>query len=388
MSYIQPTSQVWLCANVPLDPSYDNQMTFTSGSGASRVWDESAQRAYFASKAVYHPTNFSIVKERDGVLRMSGEVSNYYNINYMYFVNPPFATGIPTRYFYAFVTQIEYINPNTTFIYFELDEFQTWAKDIVWMESSIEREHVEHDEMYANLEDEGIEVNDLVPYQEVYLDDALGKKILVVGATESYTQMLEKIQNEGLNIDYNPYSLDYPVYHSHALGRMSETIDSLQLFSNSQIVNYNSAYYDKSTNRIIIYGVSTVDIDTMYFNLRVYSVATDWTYYVKAVRNANYLYDFSIDGIRIMYNAQTYYPEFPVETIFDIKNLKAFVNNSEVRVSKYTYDNLHYDLVIGGVSDTVDKIKFDVVLTNRRETSYHVLGTKTNNVWNFVQDGS
>lgn len=350
MAYIQPTSEVWLCANVPLDPSYDNQLTFTSGSGASRVWDSSAQRAYFASKAVYHPTNFSIVKERDGVLRMSGEVSNFYNINYMYFVNPPFTSGVPTKYFYAFVTQVEYINPNTTFIYFELDYFQTWAADIVWMESVIEREHVEDDRMYVNLEDEGIEVNEMDPYEEVYLDDALGQKILVIGSTQSYIQMLEQVQAEGLTIPYNPFS-DYPILNGGVEARAEYTkIVDLKCYANSQPVSYSSYNYNYNTDLITINGIEDLGIDTIYFSL-TYVFSSDSVerdrYYVKGVRNGTE-WTFSIDGFRIEYNPYTDAPDLDAgATVKNVilGNLKDANENLITNYSKKFYEKL---IVVGG----------------------------------------
>ena len=110
------------------------------------------------------------------------------------------------KYFYAFINKAEYVNPNTTFLYFQLDVMQTWLGDLKIDNSLIEREHVEDDSLYANLEDEGIQVQERLPYDASYnFEPYIGRKMLVIGATESY----ESIKNSYSQISYNP-SVDYP----------------------------------------------------------------------------------------------------------------------------------------------------------------------------------
>ena len=83
---------------------------------------------------------------------------------------------------------------------------QTWLGDVKFKESLIEREHVEDDSLYANLEDEGIQVQERLPYDASYnFEPYIGRKMLVIGATESY----ESIKNSYSEISYNP-SVDYP----------------------------------------------------------------------------------------------------------------------------------------------------------------------------------
>lgn len=172
MAFIQPDTRIWLCNNVPLNASYDDTILFKT---------KQEQQSYFMSKAVFTPTQFSVLKERDGVLRMSGSVGNYYNINYMIFTNSNFSD----KYFYAFVTSIEYINPNLTYVYFTLDKIQTWLFDFQIEESLVEREHVEDDSLFKNLENEGIDVQERLAYNTETFDQYIGSKIIVLGATEN-----------------------------------------------------------------------------------------------------------------------------------------------------------------------------------------------------------
>ena len=50
-------------------------------------------------------------------------------------------TEFNSKWFYAFITKIEYIQKNLTRIYFDIDIFQTWHFDVTWKPSFVVREH-------------------------------------------------------------------------------------------------------------------------------------------------------------------------------------------------------------------------------------------------------
>ena len=62
------------------------------------------------------------------------------------------------KWFYAFITSIRYVNPNTVYIDFILDAYQTFMFDITWKDCFIERSHVRDDTLGAHTLDEGIHV--------------------------------------------------------------------------------------------------------------------------------------------------------------------------------------------------------------------------------------
>lgn len=191
--FIQPDSVIYLCKDVPLDLTYDNTITF----GTKDSWDYEAQFNYFYSKVdrAIVKEKYSYVKDTNGVIRVEGPADDYLMYNYLFYKNKNFSD----KWFYAFITNVEFINPGTTYIYFELDVMQTWFPDITFDECLIEREHVEDDSLYANLTDEGIEIGELVAYDDpaVY-DEYLGTRMLVIGTTEN------PIGNEGVNIPFDP----------------------------------------------------------------------------------------------------------------------------------------------------------------------------------------
>ena len=181
MAYIQPDSTILICKDIPLNASYDDTLTFYGSDGN---WDYLAQYNYFASKTseLLTKEKYSIVRERQGVLRVEGDVGKWETVNYMVFTNKNFLD----KHFYAFINKAEYVNPNTTFLYFQLDVMQTWLGDVKFKESLIDREHVEDDSLYANLEDEGIQVQERLPYDSSYnFEPYIGQKMLVIGATEN-----------------------------------------------------------------------------------------------------------------------------------------------------------------------------------------------------------
>ena len=216
MAYIQPGATILICQNVPLNASYDDTLTFYDSNGN---WDYTAQYNYFSSKATTAMTkeHYSVVRERDGVLRVEGAVGLWQKVNYMVFTNKNFGG----KHFYAFINKAEYVNPNTTFLYFQLDVMQTWLGDLKIENSLIEREHVEDDSLYANLEDEGIQVQERLPYDASYnFEPYIGRKMLVIGSTENPIAVEEGLVGNGFKqvvwnprtyLPYSPLLIEYAV---------------------------------------------------------------------------------------------------------------------------------------------------------------------------------
>lgn len=232
MAYIQPDSTILICKDIPLNASYDDTLTFYDSNGS---WDYTAQYNYFASKtsAILTKEKYSIVRERQGILRVEGDVGKWETVNYMVFTNKNFLD----KHFYAFINKAEYVNPNTTFLYFQLDVMQTWLGDVKFKESLIEREHVEDDSLYANLEDEGIQVQERLPYDaSVNFEPYIGRKMLVIGATESY----ESIKNSYSQISYNP-SVDYPKINVFDWDYDISVINDKNYFDIDKAINYDKS---------------------------------------------------------------------------------------------------------------------------------------------------
>ena len=185
MAYIQPTSNIYILKDVPLNPSYDDTITFNN---------TEAQFNYFSNFAKFQLDNYSVVREKLNTLKVEGDIGRYYDVNYMIFQNNNFSD----KWFYAFIVRVEYLNPNTTLITFKLDVMQSWMFDYTILPSLVEREHVRDDSLYANIENEGIEVNERIAFDNpINFEPYIGQKMLVIGSTEDPYNM----QGITLNVD-------------------------------------------------------------------------------------------------------------------------------------------------------------------------------------------
>lgn len=145
MADFTPITTVQLMNNVPLFPDNTNQIYFDNATH---------QNQYFTSR-VYKTSN-NLTYQRDyQVYALQAEYDNTItNCNYLRYRNNNYGN----KWFYAFITSIRYVNPNTVYIDFILDAYQTFMFDITWKDCFIERSHVRDDTLGAHTLDEGIHV--------------------------------------------------------------------------------------------------------------------------------------------------------------------------------------------------------------------------------------
>ena len=147
--YIQPTTNIRLLKGVNLDNSYEHTIYFSS---------ESAQTNYFISKTKHNLTNQTFQRTGKGVARLQLPVGSVYDCNYMMFQN----TSFSSKWFYAFVTSVEYINNEVTEITFEIDVMQTWLFNYELGQCYIERQHTTTDAIGGNIVPEPVALGEYV----------------------------------------------------------------------------------------------------------------------------------------------------------------------------------------------------------------------------------
>ena len=152
--YINPNSTIILCKNVPLDDTYEHTIYFDTAS---------AQETYFKSKAIVTLDNQTYQRVERGKMRVAVMAETIYTCNYLMFRN----TAYGTKWFYAFVTGVEYVNDVTSEITFELDSLQTYWFDITRKPCYVEREHSATDIIGENLLPEDVGEPELI-VQEHY----------------------------------------------------------------------------------------------------------------------------------------------------------------------------------------------------------------------------
>ena len=152
---IVPDSDIILIKS-PLKLDNYNQITFGSAT---------AQYNYFYSlpKLEYDGCTY---QRKDGVIRYAtGEGLRYEDLlqyNYCMYKNDSYKD----KWFYAFITDIKYINDGMTEITIETDVFQTWQFNINYMNSFIEREHVSNDTIGVHTIPEGLETGEFTNHDD------------------------------------------------------------------------------------------------------------------------------------------------------------------------------------------------------------------------------
>lgn len=122
---IQPDTDIKLL-KVPLEISNKNQITFAN---------KQAQYDYFISlpKIELDECNY---QRKDNVINFPAHIDSIIHYNYVMYKNKNYSN----KWFYAFITNMEYENNGNTKITIATDVFQTWQFDIEWKQSFIERE--------------------------------------------------------------------------------------------------------------------------------------------------------------------------------------------------------------------------------------------------------
>lgn len=146
--YITPQTDVRLLKNVPLDNTYSHTIYFSS---------KSSQSSYFTGLVKHTLYNYTYQRVNKGVCRVGLSADVCYDCNYMMFRN----TAYGSKWFYAFITGVEYVNDVTCEIRFEIDVMQTWHFDYTIPTAFIERQHVTIDTPGTWLQPENV---DLGPY--------------------------------------------------------------------------------------------------------------------------------------------------------------------------------------------------------------------------------
>ena len=158
MSAITPQTELRLL-KCPIESDNRNQITFAN---------ETSQYNYFNSLPKLVVDNFTY-QRKDNVIRYPAHIDSIMAYNYVMYQNEAYTN----KWFYAFITNMEYVNDNMTLITIKTDVYQTWLFDMVWKRSFIEREHVNDDTIGANTIPEQLETGDYVCNDtvEIFNDD-------------------------------------------------------------------------------------------------------------------------------------------------------------------------------------------------------------------------
>ena len=134
---------------VPIEIDNMNQLTFANAT---------AQYNYFHGLSGYLEEEDLQYQRKDNYIMFPAHIDSILQYNYCMYQNSNYSN----KWFYAFITKMEYENDGTTRIYIKTDAFQTWQFDIIYKKSFIEREHVNDDTIGVNLIPENLQLGEYV----------------------------------------------------------------------------------------------------------------------------------------------------------------------------------------------------------------------------------
>ena len=183
MSAITPQTELRLI-KCPIESDNRNQLTFTS---------KTTQYNYFNSLPHLTADNFTY-QRKDNVIRYPAHIDSIMQYNYVMYQNEAYTN----KWFYAFITNMEYVNDNMTLITIHTDTYQTWMFDMVWKKSFIEREHVNDDTVGLHTVPENVVTGDFIGCKLQPTSSANPTTCYVIAVSEllegtNYSTLNEKI---------------------------------------------------------------------------------------------------------------------------------------------------------------------------------------------------
>lgn len=188
MAYVVPNSTVVLLKNISLTPNYENTVDYDNAT--AQYNDMYAHKLGQWDRCTYVGKN-----KQQGTIRLeSTQGLLMQQATYMMFKN----TSYEDKWFYAFVTDVTWVNNVTWEVSFVLDVMQTYYFDFTYEKCLIERQHVTDDSIGANLIEENLEIGEYVVEGATHINEFQNTHTCVATTL-----------NQG-GSQWDPESTDYP----------------------------------------------------------------------------------------------------------------------------------------------------------------------------------
>lgn len=260
------------------------------------------QTNWFLGKTVVATASNHNYQRKDSYISIGMGIDSLWGADYLMFQNATYNN----KWFYAFITKLDYVNKERTNVYFQIDVIQTWMFDFTFQPSYVVREHMQQVNAdgtpYLHHQDEGldygneydiVDVQQFLPYGGVYFLVIACKQPMHTSTADGTTAgTIKTIYNGGvtpLNYYVHPFRLDGS-NPAVSLGTISPILSLLTaMYSNTGSINnivslYVSDYlgmdlpYNSSTN--------TVTMDSTFFDIATVtdaSSASFTTVYFKGI---------------------------------------------------------------------------------------------------------
>ena len=183
MAAITPQTNLRLLKN-PNNLSNQNQLTFASAT---------TQYNYFNGLTKLSVDDFTY-QRKDYIIRYNACIDDILDYNYVMYQNDAYGN----KWFYAYITNMRYVNDNLTEITIKTDFFQTFQFDITYKSSFIEREHVNDDTIGLHTIPENLETGEYISKE--MSSSNFGTSHPVIMVTE-YCKLTNKSDSSGYDME-------------------------------------------------------------------------------------------------------------------------------------------------------------------------------------------
>ena len=183
--YIVPDNDIWLLKWIPLEPNYENTILweigqdYINGTTISNETKSAAQARQFAwfTNTTYHPckhvTASTYQREGRKYCRVDYPIADLIGYNYIAFKNSGSYTEdnvtynhYENKYYYGFITKLEYLNDRVTLVHYTIDVMQTFMFDYEVEPCLIDREHSTTDQIGDNTLNENLPTGQMIYYNK------------------------------------------------------------------------------------------------------------------------------------------------------------------------------------------------------------------------------
>ena len=229
--YIIPNTNMRLLSGVPLNKNYEHTMYFS---------DSTTQRNTLFNYTKHTLPSMTYQRVNNQTCRVNLKADDCYDCNYMAFQN----TNYGNKWFYAFITNVEYVNNAVCEITFEIDVIQTWLFDFQLKECFVEREHSVTDVAGDNILPEPVELGEYVMSDYSKISEVFDVMSVIVG-------VLVTSNNSVIGCTYdNVYGgVAYYVFRSDDVETINEYLDNFINTPENVVIMYTCPTIFLGTNQ-------------------------------------------------------------------------------------------------------------------------------------------
>lgn len=162
------TGKVIIAKNIKLDKQYTHVLNYT----------ESQMLSLVSENAVASGENFSFLKVGENIIDTGFTYEEGLKANYIAFQNPSYSN----KWFFGFIDRVEYMSNGNSRIHYTIDEHSTWFDYWDTKYCFVIREHVNSDNYFEHLIDEGLNLGEYVnAFKSTFTD--IGTSHVVMATT-------------------------------------------------------------------------------------------------------------------------------------------------------------------------------------------------------------